>query len=146
LLQFHIMSGRWVHRQLAPELKDVWTPAKSFYNCAKQKIMASWITWWLEVKTESFIVNLKWRGQAKASAIPPHQNQKITTLRHLQEIDAGTVLARLTCKALHFKEMAVTSASYCSLHRNHLRPELRSEHCVLLSTEVTMPGLILPMR
>jgi hypothetical protein len=23
LLQFHIMSGRWVHRQLAPELKDV---------------------------------------------------------------------------------------------------------------------------
>jgi hypothetical protein len=83
--------------------------------------------------------SLKWREQAKNGFIPAHQNQKIphVDIHRKNDVDANLGSPRPTCRAPHI-EFNVTSASYCNLLRNHLRPTLSSKFCGLLSTSVLL--------
>ena len=87
------------------------------------------------MKPRSTTISQKPRKQARNSAIPPHQNQKISTHNHLQGRlcrlfwdERGVILEHYMPRG-----NTVTSAMYADLLKNHLRPAIKSKRRGYLS-------------
>jgi histone-lysine N-methyltransferase SETMAR len=95
------------------------------------------------MKAGSTTSSPKQTGQAKNGTIPPPQNPKPKKFR--TQVSAGKVMLTMFWDhqdpfVEHYmsKGTTVTSATYCDLLRNYMKPAIRSKHRGLLSTRVLL--------
>jgi histone-lysine N-methyltransferase SETMAR len=138
VLQFHKVSARWVPRQLSLEMKerrvDVCQELLQRYKTEGggflERIVTGDESWVYHFQPETKKASKEWRHSTSPKP------KKFRT-----QASAGKVMLKLfwdhrgpLVEYYMSKGTTVTSATYCDLLRNHLKPAIRSKRRGLLNT------------
>jgi histone-lysine N-methyltransferase SETMAR len=142
VLQYHKVSGRWVPKQLIPELKerrvDVSEILLRRYEAEGDgflhRIVTSDECWVHYFQPETKRASKEWRHSSSPTPKKFHTTQSAGKLMLTLFWDyKGPILEHYMPRGL-----TINSKSYCDLLHNHLKPAIRSKRRSLLSSGVLL--------